>query len=409
MIAAFFRRFTRDRRANAAVIFAIALVPLTGTVGAAVDFSRRGSANAKLQAAADAAALAAVSTQRGNRREIATTTFNSNVSTDSTVRITDLSTTVSEGESGVTVTVSYRGEMQTSISAAIGFSTINLSGTATATRGGVGFVDFNFVLDTSSSMEIAADQQGLRQLMALTLPMLGTSDRNYEPEGCAFACHGLAVDQVPGTPTFAQVARNNNIPVRFDIIKSALNDVASIIQREPNSSRIRVGLYSFDTLARQILAPSASMSAVRTALASLSTDCETNNHAVLQWINQNLGAPGRGTSAADPRKVIIFATDGVLGGRNNDGHNPWNVADCNALKQRGFSVAVIHTTYIEFSAQSGSYNSWIRPMVANVAPAMRACASDGLYFEAAYTAQIRQAFSDMVRTVLNQSTTRLSR
>jgi Flp pilus assembly protein TadG len=50
-------RFFKDRRANVAPIFAIAILPIIGFVGAAVDYSRATSVKVAMQAALDAAAL----------------------------------------------------------------------------------------------------------------------------------------------------------------------------------------------------------------------------------------------------------------------------------------------------------------------------------------------------------------
>lgn len=53
------RRFRTEVQGNISITFALALIPLTIAVGAAVDYSRANSAQAKLQAAIDAAVLAA--------------------------------------------------------------------------------------------------------------------------------------------------------------------------------------------------------------------------------------------------------------------------------------------------------------------------------------------------------------
>jgi Flp pilus assembly protein TadG len=52
-----FERFRRDSRGNVVVIFALALVPLLGFVGAAVDYSRAAMIHGRLQSAVDATAL----------------------------------------------------------------------------------------------------------------------------------------------------------------------------------------------------------------------------------------------------------------------------------------------------------------------------------------------------------------
>src|SRR5436190_20811678 len=50
--------FRRDARANVAPIFAIAIIPIVGLTGMAVDYSRGNSMKASVQAALDATALA---------------------------------------------------------------------------------------------------------------------------------------------------------------------------------------------------------------------------------------------------------------------------------------------------------------------------------------------------------------
>ncbi len=51
-------RFLQDRRGGVAPMFAIAVIPVLGLVGAAVDYSRANSVRAGLQSALDATSLA---------------------------------------------------------------------------------------------------------------------------------------------------------------------------------------------------------------------------------------------------------------------------------------------------------------------------------------------------------------
>src|SRR5262252_2669607 len=55
-----FRRFARDRKGNFAVIFALSLVPTIYLSGMTIDYIQAASRRTKLDALADAAALAAV-------------------------------------------------------------------------------------------------------------------------------------------------------------------------------------------------------------------------------------------------------------------------------------------------------------------------------------------------------------
>src|ERR1700737_5668984 len=60
-VTALISRFRRDKKANIAVIFAIALIPILTALGCAVDYSLATRMKAKLQSAADAASVAAIS------------------------------------------------------------------------------------------------------------------------------------------------------------------------------------------------------------------------------------------------------------------------------------------------------------------------------------------------------------
>ena len=56
-LARYARMFGADRGGNTTVIFAIAVLPIFGSVGAAVDYSRANNARTAMQAALDATAL----------------------------------------------------------------------------------------------------------------------------------------------------------------------------------------------------------------------------------------------------------------------------------------------------------------------------------------------------------------
>jgi len=56
-----FRSFLANRRGNVAVITAVAALPVITAIGCVIDYSMASMIKTKLQAAADAATLAAVS------------------------------------------------------------------------------------------------------------------------------------------------------------------------------------------------------------------------------------------------------------------------------------------------------------------------------------------------------------
>lgn len=67
--------FVRSDRGNVAAIFALALLPLTGVVGAAVDYARASSEHSRLQAAIDGAVLSAATANSSSRVSLARKTF----------------------------------------------------------------------------------------------------------------------------------------------------------------------------------------------------------------------------------------------------------------------------------------------------------------------------------------------
>jgi Flp pilus assembly protein TadG len=61
------RHFARDARGNMAIAMALVAVPLFGVAGAAMDYGGRLQAEARLQAAIDAGALAGAASEDGKR------------------------------------------------------------------------------------------------------------------------------------------------------------------------------------------------------------------------------------------------------------------------------------------------------------------------------------------------------
>jgi Flp pilus assembly protein TadG len=53
------KRFASEQRGSVAIIFALAMVPVLGMAGAAIDYGAASSARAQMAQASDAAALAA--------------------------------------------------------------------------------------------------------------------------------------------------------------------------------------------------------------------------------------------------------------------------------------------------------------------------------------------------------------
>jgi Flp pilus assembly protein TadG len=146
-------RFLKDRKAGVAPLLALGILPLAGSVGAAVDFSRASAARTAMQASLDAAAIMLskqTSTLSNDQlNQSASSYFNANFDqpTVQDVAITAATAPVSGGSS---VTMSATGTIRTTFMQVMGFSTLNISvaSSVTSVFDGLGCV---LALDPSAS------------------------------------------------------------------------------------------------------------------------------------------------------------------------------------------------------------------------------------------------------------------
>jgi Flp pilus assembly protein TadG len=193
--------FTLSARGNSAIIFALAALPIISAVGCVIDYSYASMVKTKLQAAADAATLATVS----NNSPIVTTakamsgsgtvsggaTYLQNFFKSDTTAFTgvSLSPTPTVTKSGQTVnaTLNFSYSVPTYFVKIMGYSTINVSGSSTASFTLPTYIDFYLMLDVSGSMSFPSTTAEQLRLMAVNPDNLNGS--NGYPGGCQFACH----------------------------------------------------------------------------------------------------------------------------------------------------------------------------------------------------------------------------
>ena len=93
--------------------------------------------------------------------------------------------------------------------------------------------------------------------------------------------------------------------------------------------------------------------------------------------------------------MLFIVTDGVEdednGGRVqqaiNDlgsapGGNSSSTNWCTTIKTRGIKIAILYTDYLAVPANSW-YESYIAPIQSDIGPALQACATPGLFYDAA--------------------------
>jgi Flp pilus assembly protein TadG len=176
--------FRRDKRANVAVIFAIAVIPLIGFVGASIDYSRAVTLRTKLQDALDSTALMLAKEAPNETSSVlqanAVKYFNAlfNDSGAGNISITASYTT----SGGSQVLVSGSGSVPTSFMKVLGYQNITIGGTST-TKWGSNRLRVALVLDNTGSMaesgKIAALQTATNNLLTQLQSAAGANGDVY--------------------------------------------------------------------------------------------------------------------------------------------------------------------------------------------------------------------------------------
>lgn len=127
--------FLKDRRGGVAPLLALMSIPLMGSVGALIDYSRADSARVAMQAAADSAALSiarSITKQPvGDASADANSYFAANFHR-SDVQINQVAATIGTSGANKTLTVTAKGSVNTTVMQVLGFSTIPLNVTSSA-------------------------------------------------------------------------------------------------------------------------------------------------------------------------------------------------------------------------------------------------------------------------------------
>jgi len=146
-------RFFKDRRGGVAPMFALAIIPVFGLIGAAVDYSRANSVRTGMQSAIDATALAmaklAPTPTQTQLQQQATAYFNAMFNHPEALNLVITPTYTTTGGSQLVISVS--GTVNTSFMKIMGFSSLNVGSTSTV-KWGNSRLRVALVLDNTGSM-----------------------------------------------------------------------------------------------------------------------------------------------------------------------------------------------------------------------------------------------------------------
>jgi Flp pilus assembly protein TadG len=443
MLRAWLYRFARDRKANVAVIAALTMIPIIFLLGMTLDFTQALRKKEQLDAAADAAAIAAVRPAMlvqsyAVATATATAIFNSTAKNLSGLASIPTPTiTVTDVGLQRTVSVSYNAASLNNFPKVLNNNVSwPISGSATAQAASAPNLNWYFLMDDSPSMGIGATAKDISNLITATAPAKQPAGSSHN---CGFACHETNIGADGGTQDNLAIARANNVTLRIDLVINALNQLliswtgcpqsgvtGGVMQcmSALNNTTYKAALYTFD-LGLNTLATLTTPTTAGTKISSIqlmsvdhqncvvtTTNCKTDNGTdiagALSSLNSIMPTPGLGTNASGdtPQEVVFLVTDGVEDkitttcpnatfAPNSRCQQPLDTTMCTTIKNRGIKIAILYTEYVQLIASTTTgiqttdpwYMTWIDkydepdPSTGTIAIAqnLKACASPGFY------------------------------
>eukprot|EP01037_Dinobryon_pediforme_P012730 gene12730-12826_t len=410
-------RLARDRAGNVALITALCLVPLVGMTGLAVDYSVALTAKSRLDAAADAAAIAAitkaqtylasyglvssantVAIQQGKAQALKV--FAANVGSLPFGTVPVPTVTLARVGQTLTASVSYKASIANQFGGIFKINMMNLSNTVGSSLTLGTFVNFYMMIDVSGSMGLPSTTAGQLQLAAIN-----PDNKSTYPSGCQFACH------FPGSQGYT-LARSNSIQLRADAVGNAACVLFQSAQQTATlTNQFGIGVYPFITTLGTFFPLSTNMSAGMNAISGgTSGTCTTNQASTVigslldtgsspygsggthfenafPVLNNIITTVGDGSSISSPAAFVFLVTDGAentqyySNGNWSGGSNP-QVMDptvCSAMKQRGITVAVLYTPYQPIAnpnySFAGNEDGKVNAIIPNIPAQLQSCAT----------------------------------
>jgi Flp pilus assembly protein TadG len=353
--------FLASRRASVTVMMAIMAVPVFIAAGVALDYAVATNIKTQASAAADAAALTAVTPammlqSSSTAQTTATNMFKAQAAlikgfafsaNNLNVTVTDATT------SGLSrkVSVTYTGQVTNAFGRIYNNTKTNFSVASSASRSTAPNIDFYLLLDNSPSMELPATAAGVSAMVSATGCALACHETNFQDSELSVHYNGW------GKIDSYTYAENNGITLRIDNVRTAAQSLASTAQSvmNANGASYRLAAYAFNyalTKMQSLTAISSStVSAITTNIGAMVPPLMANNGILAggqsytyptsssTWTSVNLASgttlsnndamtdftqattqmnsiipnPGGGTNTAGdtPQAVLMIVTDGV--------------------------------------------------------------------------------------------------
>ena len=444
-------RLAEENSGSALVIFAFAALGLILAAGLALDYSSGLSRKTSLNAAADAAALAALSQAQSDyaanlataqiiadAQAAAARVFVGNAGPLASLLTQPATVVTTRTGQTVTTTVSYSAVMPNVFGKFANSLNTSFSGSATSTMTLPSYLNFYLLLDVSASMGIPSTASEITRLAAINPDFL-----NLYPGGCTIACHFTAYQacqNAKGQTTWCQgynltrTAGGSGAPVSYcpqpgqsNCIQLRLDAVAYATQQLINTAQATqtlpgqfgIGLYPFIRWMQSYQPLTTSLATVSAAAAGLTGLVDNGNGSsalgsggthfenALPAINTAVSTVGDGSSSASPRPFVFMVTDGAQDSQYQQNNGAWtgsnsattlDTTNCTAIKNRGIILSVLYVPYVPIPNPTtiwGDEDGYANANIPNIPPSLQACASPGFFFTASSPGEIATAMQAM--------------
>jgi Flp pilus assembly protein TadG len=369
-----FTHFLANRQGNFAILSAIILPVLMFGTGAAVDYGLAVQTQQRLQAAAEAAVLGAVSEAQLATaakedvdieeliKESAEALFQSSVGDISFSNVKKITVVPKINKNEISAELDYKADYNTSLIGFVGYKTLPITNTARAVIKARSYVNINLLIDVSASMGIGATSDDQQKVASAI--------------NCAFACH---INEARGRSKYDK-ARAAGADMRIDVVRDAA--ISAVELSDTNSEfddQVTFGIYKFSNELTEVLSGSSNQASninhvkakLRNGIQMDMTNGGTNIENAIKSLSGNLPQSGSGLNENDRIQYVIVLTDGVESGQAWTRSRGWfkhgstrenypskayarhevnyalNSTACKSLQDKEISTYVIYTEYLE--------------------------------------------------------------
>ena len=395
------KNFHGNESGSIAIYATMILGVLIGAIALAVDYSHLLEMRSKMQNTLDAAVLAAIQEDDSASAEAALNKYVSALPASGGLESFQAEV-VSFDDTQITARAG--GVVSMSFAPIFGITSMAVQVKAAASRGSK-YREMLFALDMSSSMGMAATEEGRKKLGEISYPYTRQAWYGEQlPQGCAFGCH-LREGWEEGGKTMYQIARENGIPLLEDELLHQFGGLVDSLLDPADKNVIagkrKISVMGFSKTTKRLVTSSSSASAVKSALSTFPANqrYETYFANAFQEIGSMLGNQGDGTQTK-PEKMLVLITDGIESRDAFYAQSPLDVAYCTKLKDKGFDIAVVELKY-PVLLNNYLYNDTIgvksagKTVAERIAPALEQCASAGWYFQVTDNSEIPLKFDEL--------------